>query len=55
VTIRPDSVEAAAAAVVAATAPEDAYGFHVSRMRNAQQFLAMACEARDSTERGRAC
>jgi hypothetical protein len=34
----------AALAGVAATAPPDAFGFHVSGMRNAQQFLAMACE-----------
>ena len=34
----------AALAGVAATAPADAFGFHVSGMRNARQFLAMACE-----------
>ena len=34
---------AAALAGVAATAPEDAFGFHVTGMRNAEQFLAMAC------------
>ena len=55
-TIRPDSVEAAAAAVLAALRPgadadwsvragdADAFGFHASGMRNAPQFLAMACE-----------
>jgi hypothetical protein len=43
-TIRPESVGAAAAAVVAATAPPDAFGFHVSGMKSAEQFLAMACE-----------
>jgi len=35
---------AAALAGVAAMAPPDALGFHVSGMRNAEQFLAMACE-----------
>lgn len=34
---------AAALAGVAATAPANATGFHVSGMRNAEQFLAMAC------------
>lgn len=43
---RLEAIEGCAAALagVAATAPEDAYGFHVSGMRNADQFLAMACE-----------
>jgi hypothetical protein len=43
---RLEAVEGCAAALagVAATAPKDAVGFHVSGMRNAQQFLAMACE-----------
>jgi uncharacterized protein (TIGR03083 family) len=42
---RLDDIEACAAALagVAATAPEDAVGFHVTGMRNAEQFLAMAC------------
>jgi hypothetical protein len=35
---------AAALAGVAAAAPPDAFGFHISGMRNAPQFLAMACE-----------
>jgi hypothetical protein len=35
---------AAAFAGVAATAPGDAFGFHVSGMRNADGFLTMACE-----------
>lgn len=35
---------AAALAGVAATAPQDAFGFHASGMRSAPQFLAMACE-----------
>jgi hypothetical protein len=35
---------AAALAGVAATAPQDAFGLHVSGMRSAEQFLAMACE-----------
>jgi hypothetical protein len=35
---------AAALAGVAATAPRDAVGFHVSGMCTAAQFLAMACE-----------
>ncbi len=35
---------AAALAGAAATAPPDAAGFHVTGMRNAGQFLAMACE-----------
>jgi uncharacterized protein (TIGR03083 family) len=34
---------AAALAGVAATAPADAVGFHVSGMRTARQFLALAC------------
>jgi hypothetical protein len=43
---RLEAIEGCAAALagVAATAPKDAFGFHVSGMRNAQQFLAMACE-----------
>lgn len=43
---RLEAIEGCAAALagVAATAPQDAFGFHVSGMRNAQQFLAMACE-----------
>jgi len=42
---RLEAIEGCAAALagVAATAPEDAVGFHVTGMRNAQQFLAMAC------------
>jgi len=42
---RLEAIEGCAAALagVAAAAPEDAFGFHVSGMRNAQQFLAMAC------------
>jgi hypothetical protein len=42
---RLEAIEGCAAALagVAATAPEDAFGFHVSGMRNAEQFLAMAC------------
>jgi hypothetical protein len=42
---RLDAIEGSAAALagVATTAPESAFGFHVSGMRNAQQFLAMAC------------
>ncbi|MBO0832357.1 MAG: hypothetical protein J2P29_10340 [Actinobacteria bacterium] len=42
---RLEAIEGCATALagVAATAPEDALGFHVSGMRNAQQFLAMAC------------
>ncbi len=35
---------AAALASVAATAPAGAVGYHVTGMRNAEQFLAMACE-----------
>ena len=35
---------AAALADVAATAPPDAFGYHVSGMKNAEQFLALACE-----------
>lgn len=43
---RLEAIDACAAALagVAATAPEDAVGFHVSGMRTAEQFLAMACE-----------
>jgi hypothetical protein len=43
---RLEAIEACAAALagVAATAPPDAVGFHVTGMRNAAQFLAMACE-----------
>ena len=43
---RLEAIEGCAAALagVAATAPQDAVGFHVSGMRNAAQFLAMACE-----------
>jgi hypothetical protein len=43
---RLDAIEGCAAALagVAAVAPADAFGFHVSGMRNAEQFLAMACE-----------
>jgi len=43
---RLEAIEGCAAALagVAATAPRDAFGFHVSGMRNAEQFLAMACE-----------
>jgi uncharacterized protein (TIGR03083 family) len=43
---RLEAIEACAAALagVAATAPPDAVGFHVSGMRNAEQFLAMGCE-----------
>jgi hypothetical protein len=43
---RLEAIEACAAALagVAATAPEHAAGFHVTGMRSAQQFLAMACE-----------
>jgi hypothetical protein len=43
---RLEAIEGCATALagVAATAPEDAFGFHVSGMRNAEQFLAMACE-----------
>lgn len=42
---RLEAIEGCAAALagVAATAPESAFGFHVSGMRSAQQFLAMAC------------
>jgi hypothetical protein len=42
---RLEAIEACAAALagVAATAPPGAYGFHVSGMKNAQQFLAKAC------------
>ncbi len=43
---RLEAIEGCAAALagVAAAAPKDAFGFHVSGMRNAEQFLAMACE-----------
>ena len=43
---RLEAIEGCAAALagVAASAPPDAFGFHVTGMRNAQQFLAMACE-----------
>jgi hypothetical protein len=43
---RLEAIEGCAAALagVAATAPEDAVGFHVSGMQNAEGFLAMACE-----------
>jgi uncharacterized protein (TIGR03083 family) len=43
---RLEAIEACAAALagVAATAPKDVFGFHVSGMRNAAQFLAMGCE-----------
>ncbi len=43
---RLEAIEASAAALagVAATAPRDAVGFHISGMRSAEQFLAMACE-----------
>lgn len=42
---RLEAIEACAAALagVAATAPKDAFGFHVSGMQNAEQFLAKAC------------
>lgn len=42
---RLEAIEGCAAALagVASTAPEDAFGFHASGMRNAEQFLAMAC------------
>jgi uncharacterized protein (TIGR03083 family) len=43
---RLEAIEGCAAALagVAATAPKDAVGFHVSGMKNAEQFVAMACE-----------
>ena len=43
---RLEAIEGCAAALagVAATAPRDAVGFHVSGMRTAEQFLAMGCE-----------
>jgi uncharacterized protein (TIGR03083 family) len=43
---RLEAIEACAAALagVAASAPRDAVGFHSSGMKNAEQFLAMACE-----------
>ncbi len=43
---RLEAIEACAAALagVAAAAPAEALGFHISGMRNAEQFLAMACE-----------
>jgi hypothetical protein len=42
---RLEAIEGCAAALagVADAAPEDAFGFHVTGMRNAEQFLAMAC------------
>jgi hypothetical protein len=42
---RLEAIEGCAAALagVAATAPQGAFGFHVTGMRNAAQFLAMAC------------
>ncbi len=42
---RLEAIEGCAAALsgVAATAPQDAVGFHVTGMRNAAQFLALAC------------
>ena len=42
---RLEAIEACAAALagVAATAPPDAVGFHVSGMKNAEQFLEMGC------------
>jgi uncharacterized protein (TIGR03083 family) len=42
---RLEAIEGCAAALagVAATAPDSAFGFHVSGMRSAPQFLAMAC------------
>ncbi len=42
---RLEAIEACAAALagVAATAPKDAFGFHVGGMQNAEQFLAKAC------------
>jgi uncharacterized protein (TIGR03083 family) len=42
---RLEAIEGCAAALagVAATAPQDACGFHITGMRNAEQFLAMAC------------
>ncbi len=43
---RLEAIEGCAAALagVAATAPKDALGFHVSGMHNAEEFLAMGCE-----------
>jgi hypothetical protein len=43
---RLEAIEGCAAALagVAAAAPADAVGFHVSGMQNAEQFVAMACE-----------
>lgn len=43
---RLEAIEGCAAALagVAATAPRDAFGYHVSGMQTAEQFLAMACE-----------
>jgi hypothetical protein len=43
---RLEAIEGCAAALagIAATAPGDAFGFHVSGMRNAEQLLAMACK-----------
>jgi uncharacterized protein (TIGR03083 family) len=42
---RLEAIEACATALagVAASAPPDAFGFHVTGMRNAEEFLAMAC------------
>jgi hypothetical protein len=42
---RLEAIEGCAAALagVAGTAPQDAHGFHVTGMRSAGQFLAMAC------------
>ncbi len=42
---RLEAIEGCAAALagVAETAPPSAFGFHVTGMRNAQQFVAMAC------------
>lgn len=43
---RLEAIEGCAAALagVAAAAPPGAFGFHISGMRTAQQFLVMACE-----------
>jgi hypothetical protein len=43
---RLEAIQACATALagVAATAPKDAVGYHVSGMKSAEQFLAMACE-----------
>jgi uncharacterized protein (TIGR03083 family) len=42
---RLEAIEGCAAALagVAATAPRDAFGYHVTGMQNAEQFLARAC------------